>query len=817
MPPNLRHNIIGIAIILICGTRVTAARGQTVLDSLFASITVTDISGFPEIVIFATLRDATGRIIDVCGAEAFELNEFHAASGELRTAKNLEVTLLPTLPGTAVSVALVMDKSSSLGRSGVEQAKSAAREFVAALQPQDRAAIIAFDSRVQTLQQFTNDSALLLQAIDTLSSGGNTALYDAAIEGLAQAAGEPGNRNVILFSDGKRTAGSNDLNAVIDETRRLLIPIHTIAVGNADVAELENIAQQSNGTYRAGTLGQLGTLYTDLTRQIRSQYRLVFTSTQPQVDGQQREVQLRVNCGGLDIFANTRYSANVPLVIEPSATTRLLLDSPSAIPADSDFEVTFRIRGNPAEARLFYRTIGADVFTELTLLPLPDDVWSGIVPGDQVGAPGLELYVVATNAEGAARSFPVASLEPSLRPPQVLVGMTGGPVVTVDAPPGVEAEPLIVQARVLEGDNPIRDVLLFFRPAGRREFRVQPMVSSGSQEYAATIDAAVVKEPGMEIAVLATDTAEVRGSYGRLFTPAFVTVVPASPPPALASPGNCGLGAMGGAFLAVGALFVGGARRRPRGIIGAGAQRDRARRAFVSTLISIVVTTTLLGADCGGIPSPLCNLRAGLLPQSGRIVQTLDVPRDGAVTITMTSEDFDPFLELHTADRELIESDDDSGTGDAAQIDMFLQAGTYRVVARGRRSGSEGAYSLTASGGACLSTPTPLPNEADRTGTLFFDTEDLWSLSVLSQTRIQVTLAAGDFEVIGQVLDDRMQEVIEDRRGNEVLLQGVLEPGSYLIRCSARNTNAGPYSMNVFLADAASVNLAARASVADRS
>ena len=164
----------------------------------------------------------------------------------------------------------------------------------------------------------------------------------------------------------------------------------------------------------------------------------------------------------------------------------------------------------------------------------------------------------------------------------------------------------------------------------------------------------------------------------------------------------------------------------------------------------------------------------------------------------------------------VVAADDDGGSGNAAQIDIFLRAGTYRVVARGRRSGSMGAYTLTATGGACLSTPTPQPNEADRVGTLFFDTEDLWSLSVLSQTRIQVTLAAGDFEIIGQVLDDRMQEVIEDRRGNEVMLDSVLPPGSYLIRCSARNTSAGPYSMNVFLADADSVDLATRPSMADR-
>jgi len=62
MPPNARHSLIAIAILLGCGGHVPAARAQSTLDSLFASITVTDVSGFPEIVIYTTLRDARGRI-----------------------------------------------------------------------------------------------------------------------------------------------------------------------------------------------------------------------------------------------------------------------------------------------------------------------------------------------------------------------------------------------------------------------------------------------------------------------------------------------------------------------------------------------------------------------------------------------------------------------------------------------------------------------------------------------------------------------------------------------------------------------------------
>ncbi len=358
---------------IMCGLPMAimpqTVQGQTGIapNSLFSTITVIDISGYPEIVFFTTLQDTDGRNIEVCGAEAFSLRSYHTNLGALRDVADLEVTLLPTLPGTAISVVLVMDTSGSLRGTGIEQSKAAAREFVNSLQPQDRAAIVTFDDDVKLLQPFTNDHNLLNAAVDQQRASGDTSLYDGILEGLLEASREPGNRNIIVFSDGKGNDSVADQADVISEAKRLLIPVHTIAVGNSDEEELRDIAQGTNGTFREGELGRLGQLYIELTTQIRSQYRLVFTSPHGGADSLHRELQLHVQCAGLDTYANTGYLATPPLRLTPTTATSQLIETNQSVAAGADVVLAITVSGNPSEVRLLYRQVGTDTFQELAM------------------------------------------------------------------------------------------------------------------------------------------------------------------------------------------------------------------------------------------------------------------------------------------------------------------------------------------------------------------------------------------------------------------------------------------------------------------
>ena len=71
-----------------------------------------------------------------------------------------------------LGLALLLDTSASMeGKLGLAQL--AASEFVQRMAPDDQAAVIDFDNRVQVLQPFTNDVVALQAAINRTAAGGS--------------------------------------------------------------------------------------------------------------------------------------------------------------------------------------------------------------------------------------------------------------------------------------------------------------------------------------------------------------------------------------------------------------------------------------------------------------------------------------------------------------------------------------------------------------------------------------------------------------------------------------------------------------------
>jgi Ca-activated chloride channel family protein len=77
-----------------------------------------------------------------------------------------------------LGLALLLDTSASM-EDKLGLAQLAASEFVRRMAPDDQAAVIDFDSRVQVLQPFTHDVEALQAAIKRTAAGGSTALFNA--------------------------------------------------------------------------------------------------------------------------------------------------------------------------------------------------------------------------------------------------------------------------------------------------------------------------------------------------------------------------------------------------------------------------------------------------------------------------------------------------------------------------------------------------------------------------------------------------------------------------------------------------------------
>jgi Ca-activated chloride channel family protein len=156
-----------------------------------------------------------------------------------------------------VNLALVIDRSGSMGGDKIEKAREAALEAVRRLAPDDIVALIAYDTNVQTLvpAQRVGNGRMLERAIRGLEVGGNTALHGGVTRGAAEVRRHIEDRRyinrVILLSDGLANVGPSspeELGRLGASLVKEGISVTTIGLGLAFNEDLmTRLAQRSDG------------------------------------------------------------------------------------------------------------------------------------------------------------------------------------------------------------------------------------------------------------------------------------------------------------------------------------------------------------------------------------------------------------------------------------------------------------------------------------------------------------------------------------------------------------------------------------------
>ncbi len=173
----------------------------------------------------------------------------------------LKVTLdAPLAPSQAqrplVNLALVLDRSGSMGGTKMAMAKKAAIEALSRLGRDDVFSLVAYDTNVQTIIPAgkVRDINRVIRQIQQISAGGNTALFGGVSQGAAEIRkhieGEYIHR-VVLLSDGLANVGPRlpeDLGRLGAGLFKENISVTTIGVGtdyNEDL--MAQLAQKSDG------------------------------------------------------------------------------------------------------------------------------------------------------------------------------------------------------------------------------------------------------------------------------------------------------------------------------------------------------------------------------------------------------------------------------------------------------------------------------------------------------------------------------------------------------------------------------------------
>ena len=224
---------------------------------------------------------------------------------------------------TPLGVILLMDTSSSMRGSPLEEARRAAREFVAQSHPKTEIAVLAFNDTTQVLQDFTSDRSQVRTAIDRLSARGGTAVFD----GLTKAIGMMGDGKyarpiIVLLSDGK----DEDSRSKFHEVEKLVQAGNVVifAVGEYGESDrklfmtnekyykppamevnlnpvwiLRQLADLTGGAAYFPRPGEsLAQMFTQIAREVQHQYVLGFSPTGAAGEPKFHNIEVRVEGAG---------------------------------------------------------------------------------------------------------------------------------------------------------------------------------------------------------------------------------------------------------------------------------------------------------------------------------------------------------------------------------------------------------------------------------------------------------------------------------------------------------------------------------------
>lgn len=251
---------------------VTAARAAEPVGTGLAVQDI-DTSKYPDVRVSVTVPPSMG-----AGAPSFSVAENGTPIDAVRVEGSADGAAAP-------QVLLLMDTSGSMAGQPLDDAKEAAKGFVRAMDDEAAIGILSFADRPEIVTLFTDDEARLDAAIDSLSAGGETSLYDALVQAAAMMPLKLGTRpSIVVLSDGGDSLSNASFEKTIGALREGGIPIYAVALKSDDYnpRALELLTKQTGGRLvPASKSSEFGSLFESLAAEISNVWTLSYTSARP--------------------------------------------------------------------------------------------------------------------------------------------------------------------------------------------------------------------------------------------------------------------------------------------------------------------------------------------------------------------------------------------------------------------------------------------------------------------------------------------------------------------------------------------------------
>lgn len=259
------------------------------------------------VVLHATTENRKGVPVSGLGKDDFQVFEDGVA-------QRIETFSHEDIP---VTVGLVVDGSGSM-RPKQRDVISAAFTFAESSNPHDEMFVVNFNEMVSfglpdgTL--FTNQAGPLQVAVESSPASGETALYDALAAALGRLKqGTRDKKVLIVISDGGDNASARTLKQIMTLAVESNAVIYTIGLfDETDVDKnpgvLKSLARASGGEFfMPDDMTKVVPLCAHIAQDIRNQYTIAYTPTNPAQDGSFRAIQVKAKAPGHDnLIVRTR-------------------------------------------------------------------------------------------------------------------------------------------------------------------------------------------------------------------------------------------------------------------------------------------------------------------------------------------------------------------------------------------------------------------------------------------------------------------------------------------------------------------------------
>ena len=252
--------------------------------------------------LYTTVLDQQGRPVEGLSKSEFTVEEDGVKQ---------EIARFERVEDLPIHVGILIDNSASMVGTLGEVRKAALSFFEQAITPRDRAAVITFNSFPHLAVELTHDRAALGGGLAGLVPEGQTALYDSVMFSLYYFTGIKGQRAILVLSDGKDEASRFDFEETLEYARRAGITVYSIGFRLHDPDARRKLTRLSDETggrmFYIREIAELEAIYSQIQRELRSQYLIAYQSSNTSEEEEFRVVDLKIRRPNVEVKTLSGY------------------------------------------------------------------------------------------------------------------------------------------------------------------------------------------------------------------------------------------------------------------------------------------------------------------------------------------------------------------------------------------------------------------------------------------------------------------------------------------------------------------------------